>query len=122
MKSTKFWVALIAALLVISLAAAFVLKGGGGASAAIYQDGKLLQTIDLSKVEKQYTFTVEGPAGSNTVEVERGRIRILCADCPDQICVQQGWLSGGAVPIVCLPNRLVIQIEGGQDGIDGVAG
>ncbi len=122
MKSTKFWVALIAALLAVCLAAAFLLKGGGGVSAAVYQDGELLQTIDLSRVEKRYTFTVEGPAGSNTVEVERGRIRILRADCLDQICVHQGWISGGAVPIVCLPNRLVIQIGGGEEGIDGVAG
>ncbi len=121
MKSTKFWAALLSALLVLSLASAFlVLRGKGGAAAAVYQDGKLLRTIDLSQVDEPYTFQVDGPAGANTVEVERGRIRVKHADCPDQVCVHQGWISTGVTPIVCLPNKLVIQLEGGGDAIDGV--
>ena len=51
-----------------------------------------------------------------------GRIRVESADCPDQVCVDQGWISDGTVPVVCLPNRLVIQIEGGGDGLDSATG
>lgn len=124
MKSTRFWVALIAILLLASLVcAALVFKGGSGSIAVIYQDGEILRTIDLSTVNAPYSFKVKGPAGVNTVEVERGRIRVSRADCPDQICVHQGWISDSAAPIVCLPNSLVIQIKGGDDsGIDGVTG
>ena len=112
MKSTKFWVILIAAVLAVSLAASLlVLRGRGGACARVYQDGRLTRTVDLSQVSEPFTFTVEGPAGTNTVQVEPGRIRVSAADCPDQVCVHQGWISTGVVPIVCLPNRLVIQIE-----------
>lgn len=124
MKSTKFWVVLTAVLLAASLAAALLVLHGrtGSAVVSVYQDGALLRTIDLSKVEEPYTFEVTGPAGTNTVEVEPGRIRVSRADCPDQVCVNQGWISNGVVPIVCLPNGLVIRIEGGAAGIDGVAG
>lgn len=124
MRSTKFWVVLTAALLAVSLLAAALVLGGktGSAVAAVYQDGRLLRTIDLSAVEEPYTFTVDGPAGTNTIEVEPGRIRVAHAGCPDQVCVNQGWISNGVVPIVCLPNGLVIQIEGGDADIDGVAG
>lgn len=124
MKSTRFWVLLIAALLALSLAGALASMGGGGGRAAVYQDGELLRTVDLTGVAAPYAFTVEGPAGSNTVEVERGRIRVSRADCPDQVCVRQGWISTGAAPIVCLPNKLVIQIEdgGGAGIVDGVSG
>lgn len=126
MKSTKFWVILTAVLLALSLAAAVLTLRGktGSAVVSIYQDGQLLQTIDLSRVDEPYTFTVDGPAGTNTIQVEPGRIRVSHADCPDQICVNQGWISNGVAPIVCLPNRLVIQIEGGgsNSGIDGVTG
>ena len=69
------------------------------------------------------TFTVEGPGGfPNTIEVEHGRIRVREAGCPDQVCVGQGYISDGTVPIVCLPNKLVIEITGGGDSLDAAAG
>lgn len=124
MKSTKFWAVLIAALLAVSLAASFLLLNSrsGSADAAVYQNGELLRTIDLSRVTAPYSFTVDGPAGVNAILVEPGRICVSHADCPDQICVHQGWISNSVVPIVCLPNQLVIQITGSArpNDIDGV--
>lgn len=124
MKSNRFWAVLLGALLALSLVGSFwALRGRGGTIAAVYQNGTLLRTIDLAAGEAPYTFSVTGPAGENVIEVERGRVRVRSADCPDQVCVRQGWISTGAVPIVCLPNQLVIQIETGEGGgIDGVSG
>ena len=56
-------------------------------------------------------LTVESDAGVNIIQIEPGQIRILEADCPDQVCVQAGWLTDSAAPIVCLPHRLVIRLE-----------
>ena len=105
-------------------AAALLLQRGGAPSptARITRDGMLLEEIALEKVDEPYSFTLEDGSGSNTVQVEKGRIRISEADCPDQICVNQGWISGGAVPIVCLPHRLMIEIVGGGGGLAGAAG
>lgn len=126
MKSTKFWVILIAALLAVSIAGSVLTLGGrtSAITANLYLDGQCIRSIDLSQVTDPYSFTVEGPAGTNTVLVEPGRIRVSHADCPDQVCVNQGWISNSVVPIVCLPNRLVIQIEdsAGTADIDGVTG
>ena len=125
MKSTRFWVILIAGLLVISgVFAALVAGQTFGTMVNIYLDGKCIRSIDLSQADSSYEFTVDGPAGSNTIQVEPGRICVSRADCPDQICVRQGWISTSAMPVVCLPNRLVIQIEeqSGQSELDGVAG
>ena len=105
--------------------AAFVLlrPAGGGTVARVTLDGAVVEEIDLSSVKESYTFTVEGPGGfSNTIQVEPGRIRVEKADCPDQICVHQGYISDGSQPIVCLPNRLIIQIQGGGDALDAAAG
>ena len=60
--------------------------------------------------------------GTNTVQVEPGRIRVSAADCPDQVCVHQGWISTGVVPIVCLPHQIVIEITGGESYADAAAG
>jgi hypothetical protein len=91
-------------------------------TARITRDGVLLEEIDLDKVEEPRSFVLEDGSGTNTVQMEKGRIRILEADCPDQVCVNQGWISSGAVPIVCLPHRLMIEIVGGGGGLDGAAG
>ena len=125
MKSTRFWVILIDGLLVISgVSAVLVVGQTSGTMVNIYLDGKCIRSIDLSQADSSYEFTVDGPAGSNTIQVEPGRICVSRADCPDQICVHQGWISTSVIPIVCLPNRLVIQIEEqtGQNELDGVAG
>ena len=91
--------------------------------ARILLDGELLEEIDLDRVGASYSFTVEnGSGGSNTIQVERGRIRVSHADCPDQVCVEQGWISDGTVPIVCLPHKLMIQIVGGGEALDAATG
>ena len=112
-------------LVLVGAACAFVLlrPAGEGTVARITLDGKLVEEIDLSAVTEPYTFTVEGPGGfTNTIEVEPGRIRVREAGCPDQVCLGQGYISDGTVPIVCLPNKLVIEITGGGDSLDAAAG
>lgn len=121
MKKTRFWIVLIAVLLVFSIAAAALLAGRTqGGTAKVWKDGVLLRTIDLTAVDEPYSFSViDAEDGGNTVEVERGRIRVSVADCPDQVCVHQGWISTSAVPVVCLPHGLVIEIVG-ADGPDAI--
>ena len=78
----------------------------------VTQDGTLLYTLDLS-CEKDRTITVEYEGRKNIIEIKDGRIRMLEAECPDHICVNTGWLED--VPIVCLPNRLVIDFADKTD-------
>ena len=125
-KSSRFWGAVLAVLMALATIAGLLiwLFGRGGTVARVYLDGELVRSIDLARVEEGYTFTVESSAGTNTIQVEPGRIRVSRADCPDQVCVGQGWISTSAAPIVCLPHRLVIEIagDGGQEDLDAVTG
>lgn len=80
--------------------------------AHIYQNGDLLQSIHLSSVTESYRFTItNGDGGCNEIEVRPGSIGIISADCPDKLCVHQGFIESSLLPITCLPNRLVIQIR-----------
>ena len=123
MIKTRTWIILIAAAAAVLalLSLRLYTRKQAGTVAEIMQDGVVLQEIDLSAVTEEYSFEVEWPGGgSNTVLVQPGRICVSGADCPDKICVGQGWLSDGAVPIVCLPHRLIIQAkDAGQ--LDAVA-
>lgn len=90
--------------------------------ARIIRDGVLLEEIDLNQVREPYSFSLEDGSGTNTVQVERGRIRIAEADCPDQVCVNRGWIGDGTVPIICLPHKLMIEIVDGGGELDAGAG
>ena len=91
-----------------------MLGRGEGTIAVISVNGEELERIDLSKVRKAYDIDVTTEYGHNIVHVEPGAISVTEADCPDQICVFQGKLTGSGIPIICMPHRLVIEIEGGD--------
>lgn len=85
--------------------------------AMIYQDGTLLETINLNSVAKGYTLRVDGDNGAyNIIDIQPGKIGIIEASCPDQICVHTGYISGSVTPITCLPNHLIIKIQGSHGG------
>ena len=114
MIKTRTWVICIAAAAVMLAALSLLLLTSrkDGTVVHVIQDGTVIREIDLSRVSQEYSFEVEGPeGGSNTVLVQPGRICISEADCPDRICVHQGWLTDQPVPIVCLPHRLVIALK-----------
>lgn len=81
--------------------------------AEIYQNNVLYTSIDLSQVEEPYELTITGENGeSNVIFVEKNQISMESASCPDKVCVNQGKISDGLLPIVCLPNHIRISIVG----------
>ncbi len=110
---TKYWIIIIVLLALLFGGLYLVQRHNARASqvAEIWVDGTLFKRIDLSQVKEAYTLVVgDLEKGSNTILVEPGRIRVLEADCPDLLCEKQGWLPGGAGPIVCLPHKLIIRM------------
>lgn len=84
--------------------------------AEIYQKGELLYRIDLSQVTESYTLRLSTESGAtNSILVEPGCIGMLEADCPDKLCVKQGFYSSPSLPITCLPNGVVIQLRQSTD-------
>ncbi len=108
----------VLAVAVAACCAVLLMPKERGTIARVTFNGNVLSEIDLSAVDSPSSFIVTGEAGSNTIAVEQGRIRVTEADCPDQVCVNQGWISDSALPIVCLPNKLVIEIIGGEGDLD----
>jgi hypothetical protein len=87
--------------------------GTGGRIAVISVDGVELRRIDLGAVGEPYDIPVTTDWGSNVIHVEKGAISVTQSDCPDHICMQMGKLrTGGGLPIICMPHRLVIELEG----------
>lgn len=55
---------------------------------------------------------------TNTIEISDGTVRMIEADCPDKICMHTGSISNRGQAIVCLPNKVVISISGGNSSTD----
>ena len=109
-RKTVFWAILFAVLAALG-AGTYLLHGRPGQQAVLSVDGQEYRTVDLGAVTEAYEFTVETEYGWNRVMVCPGSIQVTDADCPNRDCVKQGSISDGAVPIVCLPHKLVIQIK-----------
>ena len=122
----RSWILLFSVLLAVLLGIVLFQKSrSSGQIANVYQDNVCIRSIDLSQIRVPETFTVEDRDGHrNVIAVEPGRICVTEANCPDHICIQTGWISGGTKPIVCLPARLVIRIEteDREMDVDGVTG
>ena len=111
---------------VITLGAVGIYKTAikGSAKVAIVKsDGKVVKTIDLTKVVEPQEFTIKTKNGNyNIVSVKPNTIRVIEADCPHQEDVKQGWISEPGEMIICLPNKLVISIKGQENNeIDGAS-
>lgn len=58
-------------------------------------------------------YEIPGKEGArNVIRVENGQVYMLEANCRDGLCIQQGRMKNTAKRIVCLPNGVVISLEG----------
>ena len=69
-------------------------------------------------------FSVEGPRGKTEMEIKDGRVRVIDSPCPRKTCVHTGWIHKSYQMIICMPNRVVIDLTGGSDNdeLDGITG
>ena len=111
---------LIFAGLALLLGAVWLLLPRQSGLVGIYQDGTLVETVDL---QTDRVIALDGAAGGCTARVQDGKIYMETASCPDQVCVKHGALREGGTPIVCLPNRITIDwLETADGGADAVTG
>ncbi|MCD8047047.1 MAG: NusG domain II-containing protein [Clostridiales bacterium] len=86
----------------------------------IRQDGEVVATLPL---EEDAAYTVQREDGAvNRVVIEDGAVYMEEASCPDRLCVKQGKIRYAGDSLICLPNRVVVEITGQDDlGLDAVA-
>lgn len=80
-----------------------------GSQVVIYVDQKEIGRYDL---DTDTTKEIQTAKGTNTLVIENGMAYVTDADCPDQVCIRMGKISKTGENIVCLPHKLVIQVEG----------
>ena len=103
----------------LALTAALALSEADGASDAqvvIKSGGKLFAAYSIGE-EKSVRVPAPGDADDyNVVEIKGGSVTVTEASCKNQVCVKHNAISHVGESIICLPNRLVVSIEGGAEG------
>ena len=117
---TKYWIALLAAILAVCLGFSIplLMPGQDAQYAEIISDGQVMQVVDLN-IDREIHITTDS-GGKNTVTVRDGKIGVTEANCPDHYCMDRGMCSSG-VQIVCLPNKMIIRFIGTQH-VDAISG
>jgi len=89
-------------------------------TAVIKQNGNVIKQINLSDLKDSEYVNVNEPI-KQVILAEKGRIRFLESDCPNQTCVKTGWLTKSGDRAVCMPSKVVITIVGGNKQVDSVS-
>ncbi len=72
----------------------------------VYHGSQLLKEVPL---EKDDVFPVL--EGRMHIQVSHGKVRVLDSDCLQHICTHTGWIQRAGQSIVCVPNRVLIEIR-----------
>ena len=79
----------------------------------ILQDG---QEIGIYSVLEDQTIAIPyEEEGYNLLLISGGQVSVSDADCPDGLCVRQRAIARNGESIICLPHKLVIQIESKEE-------
>ncbi len=91
---------------------------GQGSWVVIEVDQKRVARYSLSKDRITH---VEGPLGITEIEIRDGKARILRSPCKLKVCIKSGYIQYADRISVCLPNRVVVRVEGNTErGLDAV--
>ena len=120
------WDAVVAlAVLLLAIGTAVVFYGGLGSSghvtATITHKGEVVDKVILSALNEEKTVTIDGTYHLTIALTEEG-VQVTESDCPTQDCVRTGTISRPGQSIVCLPEQVVVRLDGEGDGPDIILG
>lgn len=116
---------LAAVILVIAVAGLLIanLTKTQGDFAVVKIDGVEKYRYPLSENVTLDIVTGDNEESINTLVIENGEAVMTEADCPDGICVAHRPISNTGESIVCLPHKIIVEIQSDEkdEGLDAIA-
>lgn len=87
---------------------------------------KALVTVDgeeygIYSLSEDKTVEIKQHGHTNKITIKNGTVQMTYSDCKNQNCVETGKIDKTSQTIVCLPNKVMIQIVGGEEAYDAIA-
>lgn len=112
------------AVLLLGVAAAWLAYGGensGALTAIVKHRGQVVARVELSSLTEEKTVSIDG-AYHLTVTLDRTGAAVTDSDCPGQDCLHTGRITRSGQSIVCLPEQVIVTLEGKAPSPDVVLG
>ena len=113
-------IVLIGLLLLFTVASFFIFRFSAkkGRQVTILVDNKEQYRFSLSD---DHDASIEGAIGATYIRIREGFLWITEAPCPHKDCMRMGKISHAGEIIVCIPNKILIKVEGEvEDTLDGI--
>jgi len=81
-------------------------------------DGQVYGTYPL---DEDQSITVKQQSHTNKINIHDNSVSMVFSDCHGQDCVQSHAISKTGEQIVCLPNKVILEIEGGEAEYDSIS-
>ena len=89
---------------------------GDNLHVVVSADGEVVHEMELKNDHTREVYEyVDDHGHENTVVREGQTVYMADANCTDFLCVQQGEITEVGETIVCLPNRVLVEIVSGED-------
>ena len=116
------WTGVIVVFGILFLTYQLIAKNGTFVQVSV--SGKIVETYSL---DKDATYIIDGKdKGKNILVIRDGKAFISEANCPDKLCVKQGGVSKVGQSLICLPNRVVVEVvhdrkeQSAETGVDAI--
>ena len=115
-KKDKILIIMIICIAALAFLAHMIIGGKGANKVTVKVNGVIEGTYSLSEDRE-----VKINGGTNLLQIKNGRADMIEADCPDQLCVNQKAISLNHENIICLPNKVIVEVESSEESeIDAV--
>jgi hypothetical protein len=105
--------AVLAVSLVLTLCSALAVYSGAESGARVVIQGSGRTWIFPLEAEER--IAVPGPLGETVVGIGGSRAMVLSSPCANQTCVAAGHIARPGNWTACLPNKVLVSIEGKGD-------
>lgn len=112
MKKRDIQIAVIFVSVAVLLAFFMRVTRKSGELVEIRIDGEVYGTYSLGEDDE---IEIQNDYGYNRLIIKEGVAFMDSADCPDKYCVEHKPISEANETIVCLPHRVVVEIEGTEE-------
>ncbi|MDI6641895.1 MAG: NusG domain II-containing protein [Elusimicrobiota bacterium] len=112
--SDKF---LIAFLLLVSvfLSVGFLVFSNKGSQIVVWYKGKEFSKFPLAT---DRIITVDKKI---LIQIKNSKVRVIENTCPNKLCIAQGEISKGGSVIVCIPNKLLVEVLSEKTAYDSLS-
>lgn len=117
-RKADIFLAIILIVLGLFVSYLFTSNNGNGSTVHITVSGKSYASFPLSE---NRTVEITQDDHINKITIDDGTVSMTFSDCTNQDCVLHSSISRTGETIVCLPNKVVIEIEGEGSGFDTIA-